>query len=451
MENRIPVYAEALDVVSALELKYNQVEGAFSLENLMSLVNMGCIRESDGVLVLASQVKVITEAIAYLYVPRQLAAAKIYSEKSNEDWKITAKDDWKEIRALLNNYVCTEPNFMELHIDELQLHQSAYDVIIGGYLVKNLSYEQKEYSRFQLEGGMAYEVFERILVNANKVLSDEGRLLLLARPSWILKSWQLLEELGLQLEYQQYHVYAYGNREPNTLVWLRLVKCEKGFDIEKQKRNLLRFMEDNNVDRLFAHRNNLIFPYVELSYKNSEVYVQVEQNLEYLQYFFSTETTKELAGLCEGYTACLVTPSIAVRAYNDNKNIVLFERDNRFREKGGLKFVKYDLEKGLTELTRRRFYKKFDRVICDPPFDIRLDVLARDIEELIKLHKDSIVYVVFPDKRKVSLVNAMKAKGFSLTEEEEKINIEYGRPPKLVRMYGKQAIQIYKFVYASVK
>ena len=455
MGNGVLAYAEAVDVISALELKYNQVEedeykrGAYDLENIIPLVNMGCIKESDNVLILASKIEEITGAISYLYAPNQLMATKIDLENSDEEWRLTVESNWKDIRELLDYYAYTEPTFFQLTKIDSKHKSNKFDIVIGGYCEEEL--EGREYGRFDFDGGTACDIFLRILINSHEVLNNEGRLIVLARPSWILKSWELLHKLGLQLEYQQYHLYSNDKREPNALVWLRFIKAAEGFDVEKQKRNLLALMEANNIDRLYAHRNNLIFPYVELSYKNAEVYVQVEQNLEYLQYFFSAETTKSLADLCEGYTACLVTPSIAVRAYNDNKNVVLFERDNRFREKKGLKFVKYDLEKGLTEFTKRKYCKKFERVICDPPFDISLDVLARDIEELLKTHKDSIAYVVFPDKRKVSLVNAMKAKGLSLVEEQGKINIEYGRPPKLVRMYGKQAIQIYKFLYDSVK
>jgi hypothetical protein len=114
-------------------------------------------------------------------------------------------------------------------------------------------------------------------------------------------------------------------------------------------------MKDTNIDRLYAHRNNLVFPYVELINESTANYVKVEQNLEYLQYFFTAETTAKLSNLCIGYTACLVTPSIAVYSCSRNKNVVLFERDNRFRQTSGLKFVKYDLETGLTILNQRRY------------------------------------------------------------------------------------------------
>jgi hypothetical protein len=66
---------------------------------------------------------------------------------------------------------------------------------------------------------------------------------------------------------------------------------------------------------------------------------------------------------------------------------------------------------------------------------------------LLKPDKNSIAYVVFPEHRKASLINAMKLKEFSLVDEESRMVIGYGRPPKLVRVYGKDAIQLFKFIY----
>ncbi|MEW8994647.1 hypothetical protein [Clostridium sp.] len=288
-------------------------------------------------------------------------------------------------------------------------------------------------------------MFEKLLAKSSKLLKKDGRLIVLTKPGWILKLWSLIHDLGLQLEYDSYSLYIDSNRHPNEFIWLRFIKRDVNINLELHKRNILSLMNDNNIDRLYAHRNNLIFPYVELSYSNSEAYVKLNQNLEYMQYFFSVETTANLAKLCEGYTACLVTPSIARYAYKINKNIVLFERDNRFRENGGLRFVKYDLNIGLTKFLRNKYLKKFDRVICDPPFDIKLDVLANDIVELLKQDRESDVYIIFPNNRKISLINAMKARGLLLEEEIQKMSIEYARPPKIVRVNGKDAIQLYKF------
>ncbi len=69
------------------------------------------------------------------------------------------------------------------------------------------------------------------------------------------------------------------------------------------------------------------------------------------------------------------------------------------------------------------------------------------IKELLKQHKESIVYIVFPHSRKTSLINAMKAKGLVIRDESLNTCIEYVKPPKIVRIYGKQAIQLYRFSY----
>ena len=94
-----------------------------------------------------------------------------------------------------------------------------------------------------------------------------------------------------------------------------------------------------------------------------------------------------------------------------------------------------------------RYLNKFDRVICDPPFNIKLDVLSKDIAELLKHDNSSMAYIVFPNKDKASLINAMKIIGMYLVAEPNHINIEYARPPKIVRIHGKDAIQVYKFSF----
>ncbi len=154
-----------------------------------------------------------------------------------------------------------------------------------------------------------------------------------------------------------------------------------------------------------------------------------------------------MARLCDGFTACLVTPSVAKYAFELKRNIVLFERHNRFRENGGLKFVKYDLYQGLTKLLQNKYARRFNTIICDLPFDIDLKVLSNDIIELLKPERNSAVYIVFPAKQKAVLIHAMESKGLHIFEKDEKIIIEYAKPPKIVRVNGREAIQLYKFIY----
>lgn len=441
------IYAEEKYVLEVLELvngEDNRIE-LFKTHNIIPVINIACIKENDDVLIASSCVDEITLAASYLYTPSNLISSKIEVNKSDIEWIENAIAKWREVEIFLNGYTYTRPSFNYIDIENIQLEYKAFDVIIAGYFNLSENILEKSLFRFALETGLEYEVYENILKNTSNILKEDGRLIILCKPAWVLKSWELLENLKLQLEYKEYNFYTENMNHPNTFIWLRFAKNMQNFDMNKQKTNIGALMKDNNIDRLYAHRNDLRFPYVELSYKNSESYVNLEQNLEYMQYFFSMQTTEKLATLCKGYTACLVTPSIALNAYKSSKNVVLFERDNRFREKRGVKFVKYDLCTGLTKFTRSQYANKFDTVICDPPFDINLDILARDIYELAKSSKSCDIYVVFPEHRKISLINSMKNRGFVLSQDKINIDIEYGRPPKLVRLYGKQAIQLFKF------
>lgn len=440
-------FAHEEDVICAVELVYEHeiknmlTSNIFGLNRALAFINFACINDTDNVITIGSHLEITTLLISYIYTPQ-----KLVTQTSDTSCCIDNRL-LKNINELLSGYKYTEIISSNLHIGLIEYEKESFDVAILGFAnLINIS-EEVQINRFSLETGIEYEMFERLLAKSSKLLKKDGRLVVLTKPGWILKLWSLIHDLGLKLEYNSYSLYVDSNRHPNGFIWLRFIKGDVNVNLELHKRNIISLMNDNNIDRLYAHRNNLIFPFVELSYSNSEAYVKLNQNLEYMQYFFSVETTANLAELCEGYTACLVTPSVAQYAYKINKNIVLFERDNRFRENGGLKFVKYDLNIGLTKFLQNKYSKKFDRVICDPPFDIKLDVLANDIIELLKQDRKSVVYIIFPNNRKISLINAMKARGLLLEEETQKICIEYARPPKIVRVNGKDAIQLYKFTY----
>lgn len=434
------------DVISAVELIYEKesvellTSDIYGINSALSFTNFGCIKDTDKVIVIGAHLEIPALLISHIYSPQDLVLIDT-KELSTMNRKV-----WTGIEELLPASKYTEPTYSGFEKD---YEHETFDVAVMGFTAEINRTEAPLLNRFSFETGMECEFFEGGLKKFGSMLKGEGRLIALCKPAWILRNWELIENLHLQLEYESYYLYIGKSRHPNSLVWLRFVKKVEGFKKGLQKKNLLSLMKDNDIDRLYAHRNSLRFPYVEMCYNNSEAFVKLNQKLEYLQYFFSAETTANLAKLCEGYTACLVTPSVAQYAYKLNKNIVLFERDNRFRENGGLKYVKYDLNIGLTKLLQNKYSKKFDRVICDPPFDIKLEVLAKDIIELLKQSKESIVYIVFPSSRKISLVNAMKTKGLLLEEEREKMIIEYAKPPKIVRVNGRNAIQLYKFTYVE--
>jgi hypothetical protein len=440
-------YAPIEDIMSAFDIIHEQdttkaiFTKIFDLHSALSFINFGCIKNTDHVLVMMYNYEIITWITSYLYAPNQLVTYLInFESKSNHS-------KWEDFHLLLNGYQYTKPVFSSIDINGIEAAEELFDVAIVGCIYPSHHLTEIPGSRFYLEIGEEYERFEKYLIGASDNLKENGVLVLLSKPGWILKAWNLLEDLNLQLEYNDYKLYLDKNRGPNTLVWLRFVKMKNDRGTQLKKKNILNLMRDNNIDRLFAHRNNLIFPYVKLPDYPVEPYVDLDEDLEYKQYFFTLETTRNLSKLCNDNTACLVTPSVAQCAYKEGKNIVLFERDNRFREKGGLKFVKYDLYKGLSKLLYNKYLNKLDKVICDPPFNIKLDNLSNDIDELLKRDNNSIAYIVFPCKDKAKLVNAMKKKGFYLADEPNQISIEYTRPPKIVRLNGKDAIMLYKFTY----
>lgn len=449
------IYSSFVDIAAAMELvKESRINltniKAFGLQNIISVANFGCISNTDKVLVISSEIEEITLAVSYICTPQKLKSCRINMNAgtyNNQISDIQNSDiqNWVTLSHILSGYAHTKPTFHITDIDSLENENEKFDISIAGYINSPEMLAEEPFNRFKLDAGIEFDIFKKLLIKTCRLLKNGGKLLILAKAGWVLKAWTTIHELGLQLEYESYRLYVSECNHPNAMLWLRLTKKESNMNYEEHKRNIWSLMEENNIDRLYAHRNDLVFPYVELSYSNSESYVTLSENMEYMQYFFSKETTENLARLCEDYTACLVTPSVAQYAHSNNKNVVLFERDNRFRKNGGLKFVKYDLEKGLTKFQFNKYAGKFNKVLCDPPFDINLDVLAKDIAELIRMNEASIAYIVFPENRKISLIRAMKAKGFLYKEGAADICIEYAKPPKIVRVHGKQAIQLYTF------
>lgn len=437
-------YALQDDVISAIELVCYEDDlinnHQTGVENGLISVNLGCVEEKDKVLFLGSNMEIMIYFLSYLYKPYKIVTSFI---DFNQEFY---KSKWEEMREILFGYSHTEVPFLNQKLEMLHTTEETFDVIYSGFITKNSEHQVSKSNRFYMELGYECEVFENAILESRSLLRNEGRLIILTKPVWILKFWKLIDELGLQLEYESFKVCTEDSAHSNAFIWLRFTKKAIEFNQELQKRNVLLMMEENQIDRLFAHRNNLQYPYVELSYKNNESYVMLDQNVQYMQYFFSHDTTAKLSELCEGYTACLVTPSIALYAQERNNKVVLFERDNRFRNVNGLKYVKYDLYKGLTQFIKSKYQNKFDVVICDPPFDMKLDQLAKNIKELIKTEKNCKAYVIFPTSRKNVLIQAMRAYNFIFCEEEDKIIIEYAKPPKIVRIHGKGAIQCFKFI-----
>ena len=433
--------SELVDEIQVLNHQTFDYNPTITVEQNLIIASLSCITQEENVLLATKENRELALILEYLYNPKYLM---ILFQQYDEIVCTLETDYWRRFHERFSKFISTMPCIVQKPLSVPRIKNTKFDVILYSSYETSIPFQVDCTERFQMILGEGYESFVEIINNSPKLMKDEGRLIVIARPCWLLPVWELLECNQLQFDYQDFHYYFQKEQNQNRLVCLRFSYHSKGIDTMKQKRNLIQFMEENNIDRLFAHRNNFIYPYHELAKEAPPAYVSVTQNRCNSQYFFSAETTEKITALCRGYTACLVVPSIAICAYDKGKNIVLFEMDNRFRSNGELKFVKYDLYKGLHKLTVRKYGKKFNTVICDPPFNVDLDVLAKDIYELILNAVDSCIYVVYPRSRASLLCNAMKKKSMHLTECELN-TVEYSKPPKLVRQEGADAIKLYKF------
>ncbi len=366
---------------------------------------MCCITTQDNVLLATEEPIKLAVIISHMYLPRGLT---VVCKHLLEQEYAVINEKIRIWEAICEEYERTKPILIGQSLSKQQELNKSYDVILYSKQESHLESNNKQYNRFYMMLGNEFEVFQAAIKEAAKKLNNDGRLIVLARICWILPIWKLLEECKLQFDYPNYHYYIAKNSNPNEYVWLKFTYKEGGINLNCQKRNLEQYMKEN------------------------------------LQYFFTENTTKQLAKLCVGYTACLVVPSVAVCANSLGKQVVLFEKDNRFRTNSGVKYIKYDLYAGLTKVNYRKFANKFSTVICDPPFNVDLSVLARDIYELVNHSKESKIFLIYPKCRLSLLRNAMSKQRMHLVESGFQ-TIEYMQPPRIVRYEGVEAIQIYRF------
>lgn len=409
--------------------------------DLILTANLAMITETSRIMVVSPKFRVLSLIFSYLYFPLKMMVTDQWFFEDIE--RLDRNDfiyDWHKNVELLEGFQTTIPEFLPGNYLCDKISENSIDAMIY-FVTKEDGVNQGAYD---LSNDQAFNRYVKVLHYGHRVIKKNGVLIITIKPVWLLKTWDVLHQLSFQVDYPSSHIYLASDNNPDTLLVLRLTKVTE-INITIQKKNILHIMESNQINRLFAFKNQMVFPYAELLPKQEDPFIEMEQKREDQQYFFTLQTTQSLADLCHGYTACLATPSIALYASEKGANIVLFEQDSRFRNMDNLKYVKYDLYKGLNPLTKRKYSGVFNTVICDPPFNLDTSLLARNCSELIKADENSRVYIVFPESKKGILINSMRTFGFTLDGNLDGIDIQYSTPPKIVRWYGKKAIGLFQF------
>ncbi len=201
-------YAPEEDILCAIELVYGQddmdilTSDLFGLEHSRTINIMGCILESDKVLLMGVYLEIAALHISYLYTPECL---EMLGEEYTEQGKGIERK--KTLLSLLGGYHYSELIFRGNGMEPM-LSQGAYDVVISGYADHMEGRQETPAERFLLETGNEYEQFEKYLFSSDQLLKTNGRWIVLAKPGWILKSWELIQDRGLQLEYGQFRFYT---------------------------------------------------------------------------------------------------------------------------------------------------------------------------------------------------------------------------------------------------
>ena len=450
--------APVSDVMSALELRFGAAETIRNEEseelkltpqNVIKFINMAGISPEDTVLDAFAGAEMVTCAISYLAQPKKLVSTDLsYSGSRVTPFEYDANANWKHYVELLEGYSHTQPRFVTSDITQSVFLGENFSAVIGDFAGSGLNTKES----FAQTGDTAAKTFKNFLVTSENVLEQDGRLVTLCRPNWVLKHWQLINDMKLQLEYPQFSLELLNELGPNTPVGLKFVKRGADFDDVSQERALLSLMRNASIDHMYAHKANAVYPYNEMITGGVPIdtIADVSENKAAEQFFFTKETSDQLAKLAGDNTAFLGTPSVALRAKTNGAHGVLFEQDPRFvkhpelQKAVGVKAVKYNMQTGLNKLTTPRYAGKFDTLICDPPFSaVRPNQLATDIGELVM--REGSAYVVYPSRRMPTLVASMQTVGFKRDLKFEQ-TAYYANPPMLVREQGEDAIKIYRFI-----
>lgn len=127
-------YASIEDVVSTFYIILDDVKKdamlseVFTITNALKIINFGCIKETDQVLVMTNYHEIMTWIISYIYVPNRIISITAQSSCYIDESK------WDDFHHLLNGYQYTKPVFMHKDDRTANCLKQTFDVVIVGYL-----------------------------------------------------------------------------------------------------------------------------------------------------------------------------------------------------------------------------------------------------------------------------------------------------------------------------
>lgn len=175
----------------------------------------------------------------------------------------------------------------------------------------------------------------------------------------------------------------------------------------------------------------------------------LEENRELEQYFYDDETIYKLVELCEGRTACLFTPSVAVAAKIIGADVTLFGADVRLKAFIP-EMVLYDANRGLHSTQKNnpiaaKYQYAFDTVLIDPPYKaVSPQMIANNANALLNWNADSKVYISHLGNQGMVLDEAFSFHGMHGVVRDD-IQINYKNPPRSVIRKGVAVYQYGRF------
>jgi hypothetical protein len=117
------------------------------------------------------------------------------------------------------------------------------------------------------------------------------------------------------------------------------------------------------------------------------------------QYFFDDKTLNSLINFLENYNSicCLCCPTLGIELSKRKKNVTILDIDERFSDNEN--FIYYDLNKPV------KLDKKFDIIICDPPFNIvKISQVFNAIKILSYYNFEQKILISFQKRREHTIL-----------------------------------------------
>jgi len=158
-----------------------------------------------------------------------------------------------------------------------------------------------------------------------------------------------------------------------------------------------------------------------------------EKHQEYGQYYYTFEQLMEITSYARGEVVCLCDPTIAAAlllSHYQDGSVLTLDIDERWIDainsitkslnREDSKAITYDLARGLHSTHRANttalaeYEYSADTLFFDPPFNMEIAIIAKNINALLKWDEEATAYVGYPSNAIDKLSDLLDKVGISV-------------------------------------